>query len=760
MENGQVEDHSQEISMDLAEHDTSNEVEALMMLDNIDEDSIMTEKDELIITEEEGVIADDIDIGGSLVGAKALKWEGLYKLYVQHSKCVGFGPKKWATRTNKVVPPLVTEKYFACSCQGDTNSGKKCKSISEEQSATINERKRKQRTTLITRTGCQAKIRVKFNMEFNIYEVVMHVVAHNHPLTPPEWHHHHRSERAIPPEEGEVIRIMTEARLPPTAQYRYLAAACGGEEYVGHTKKDHLNFVHRLKMKVIARGDAQNVVDMLKKRAAEDPSFFYKIKYDSENRVQNLFWRDAMMKEDYMIYHDVVIFDTTYRTNRYNLICGAFVGVNNHWSNVMFGCAFLSDEKEESFQWLFNTFNESMGGDVFPTSIFTDQDQAMSNAIKEWHIQQNAMSHFGCLKHDTSFQTIFNKCLRGCYNVAEFESTWANMIYDYGLENDEWFQRLYEIREKWSTAYSKDFFSAGILSSQRSESTNHAIGFHANKTTSLTDFFGIYNDTIRRWRSEEEKNEFQCGRSTPSSNMSMVGLVKSASSLYTINLFKRFEEEFVYSLGTNAVLLDNEDTTKVFRVYPLDDPVSHHVVTFDSAINLISCSCRKFDEVGMLCYHSLRVLHLSSVSDVPERYIKKRWSRYAKSEVWERLREQSSSIVPSDDRLSWRREILCNLHTLILQSQGSSEARAFMDQVYTSACAGIRKILEQSRTNQNTNNDSHNSPHKVLDPLRSKTKGRSARLKRPSKSKKTKGRGVTSTTTNSVVPYTPPERLI
>ncbi|XP_074315011.1 protein FAR1-RELATED SEQUENCE 5-like [Silene latifolia] len=494
---------------------------------------------------------------------------------------------------------------------------------------------------------------------------------------------------------------MTEARLPPTAQYRYLAAVCGGEEYVGHTKKDHLNFVHRLKMKVIARGDAQNVVDMLKKRATEDPSFFYKIKYDSENRVQNLFWRDAMMKEDYMIYYDVVIFDTTYRTNRYNLICGAFVGVNNHWSNVMFGCAFLSDEKEESFQWLFNTFNESMGGDVFPTSIFTDQDQAMSNAIKEvlpmsrhrlcqWHIQQNAMSHFGCLKHDTSFQTIFNKCLRGCYNVAEFESTWANMIYDYGLENDEWFQRLYEIREKWSTAYSKDFFSAGILSSQRSESTNHAIGFHANKTTSLTDFFGIYNDTIRRWRSEEEKNEFQCGRSTPSSNMSMVGLVKSASSLYTINLFKRFEEEFVYSLGTNVVLLDNEDTTK----------------------------------------------------------------------VWERLREQSSSIVPSDDRLSWRREILCNLHTLILQSQGSSEARAFMDQVYTSACAGIRKILEQSRTNQNTNNDSHNSPRKVLDPLRSKTKGRSARLKRPSKSKKTKGRGVTSTTTTSVVPYTPPERLI
>ncbi len=51
---------------------------------------------------------------------------------------------------------------------------------------------------------------------------------------------------------------------------------------------------------------------------------------------------------DYDCFGDVLVFDTTYRTNKYNLICAPFVGINYHWQNVMFGCAFLLDETTES----------------------------------------------------------------------------------------------------------------------------------------------------------------------------------------------------------------------------------------------------------------------------------------------------------------------------------------------------------------------------------------------------------------------------
>ena len=91
-----------------------------------------------------------------------------------------------------------------------------------------------------------------------------------------------------------------------------------------------------------------------------------------------------------------MVFDTKYRTNKYNLICAPFVGVN--WQNVMFGCTFLLDETTDSFTWLFKSFLDSMGNRS-PITIFADQDQAMSNAIGDvfpnthhrlrlWHISK------------------------------------------------------------------------------------------------------------------------------------------------------------------------------------------------------------------------------------------------------------------------------------------------------------------------------------------------------------------------------------
>lgn len=47
----------------------------------------------------------------------------------------------------------------------------------------------------------------------------------------------------------------------------------------------------------------------------------------------------------------------------------------------MFGCAFLGDEKIESFVWLFETFKKAMGGRC-PTTIFTDHT-AMAKAIEK-----------------------------------------------------------------------------------------------------------------------------------------------------------------------------------------------------------------------------------------------------------------------------------------------------------------------------------------------------------------------------------------
>ncbi|PKA52506.1 Protein FAR1-like sequence 5 [Apostasia shenzhenica] len=56
---------------------------------------------------------------------------------------------------------------------------------------------------------------------------------------------------------------------------------------------------------------------------------------------------------EYEAFGDVVIFDTSYCMNKYNLVCVTVIDVNNHWQNILFGVAFLLDEIITSFEWLF-----------------------------------------------------------------------------------------------------------------------------------------------------------------------------------------------------------------------------------------------------------------------------------------------------------------------------------------------------------------------------------------------------------------------
>ena len=131
--------------------------------------------------------------------------------------------------------------------------------------------------------------------------------------------------------------------------------------------------------------------------------------------------------------------------HRYNLICAPFVGVNHHWQNVIFGYAFLLDETVVSFKWLFKSFLDSMGN-LSPITIFTDQDQAMSNVIEEvflnthhrlclWHISKNAPSYFGELNSNSEFQSLWNEFQKYCDSKLEFQNTWDKIMHKFNLED-------------------------------------------------------------------------------------------------------------------------------------------------------------------------------------------------------------------------------------------------------------------------------------------------------------------------------------
>ena len=245
------------------------------------------------------------------------------------------------------------------------------------------------------------------------------------------------------------------------------------------------------------------------------------------------------------------------------------------------------------------------------------------------------MSHFGSLKSNEDFKNMFKNCLMGCHTEEEFEALWAKMMEMYGYKKPDWFEQIYEERHKWCTALNRDMFSAGILSSQRSEVTNKAISFNAKATTNLFEFYHIFEKTVKRWRSTETSDNFRNTSERPKAIKSKSRLLKHAAEVYTLALFKDFETEYEWGMASCMRSFETEAPgLKLFEVSSEEDFSYSHKVAYNEDTTEFFCSCQCFSETGMICYHIIRVMHLYSIFKIPERYILKRWTRLAKSTIW------------------------------------------------------------------------------------------------------------------------------
>jgi len=61
---------------------------------------------------------------------------------------------------------------------------------------------------------------------------------------------------------------------------------------------------------------------------------------DEDGRIKTLLWTNGRSRMQCEHFGDVITFDTTYKTNLYEMPFGLFVGVNNHFPECTFwwGC--------------------------------------------------------------------------------------------------------------------------------------------------------------------------------------------------------------------------------------------------------------------------------------------------------------------------------------------------------------------------------------------------------------------------------------
>ncbi|XP_059668761.1 protein FAR-RED IMPAIRED RESPONSE 1-like [Cornus florida] len=397
-------------------------------------------------------------------------------------------------------------------------------------------------------------------------------------------------------------------------------------------------------------------------QSCEDSSFFYAFQLDNDQMITNIFWADSKMIVDYCNFGDVVSFDTTYKVVHGNRPFGSFLGLNRHRETAMFGATFMYDETAESVVWLFETFLKAMSGKA-PKTIFTDQDAAMGKVMPGtkhylcvWHQIQNVQKHLGFLfRRAQGFKKVLSKLMFQIEEEEEFTREWNLMITEYGIVGNTWLTNLLGLKHRWAMAFIKHAWSAGIHSTQLSESFNGCLKAYLSRQLILPDFFTHFERLLSNKRYKEYVAEYGLLHNLPQLKTNCNILVKVAN-LYTKVIFNSSQEKFLAAGASQRII--------GYKVVGEDG--MQRDVTRTSEDELF-CSCCKFEREGIMCRHSLKILKDSmSANALPRRYILRRWTRSARDGS---LEENLSGEVIADanPKIEVRRQhrVLCRILTEI-----------------------------------------------------------------------------------------------
>lgn len=401
--------------------------------------------------------------------------EEAYKFYNEYSLMVGFSVVKSGNYHSKSKKCFgkVTRHIFRCNKCGLTDEQKQEKQLKKgvQTSKKRNVKKvpdtsksaaPKKRTKVNVVTGCPAEMVITW--ENNAWTVTRLNLEHNHALVAPELSKLLRSHRQFTKEEVKMIRTFISVNIPDRKIIACLSFLRGGVGLGNYTKKDISNMRCRMRRED-GDNDMTKVREFFTNRQAEDPLFFFTFDMDGENRVRNMFWSHASSRRDYDLYGDILSFDTTYQTNRYNLKFAPFVGINRHGQDVLFGGALIADETTKTFVWLFRMFLKCMGGRA-PMTIVTDQDAAMKAAIAKelpQTVHRNSMFHVLRKAELNCGQTFANKgreftrnfydIIYNCLTKKEFEDLWNHMMEQFNMGHIRYFQHMYKTRKKYLPVY-------------------------------------------------------------------------------------------------------------------------------------------------------------------------------------------------------------------------------------------------------------------------------------------------------------------
>jgi zinc finger SWIM domain-containing protein 3 len=243
-----------------------------------------------------------------------------------------------------------------------------------------------------------------------------------------------------------------------------------------------------------------------------------------------------------------------------------------------------------------------------------------------WHMYQNAAKHLShVFSGSTSFKKEFCHCVYDCDGVDDFQLTWNHMLNTYDLFNKKWLADLFKVQEKWTLVYGRQVFCANMKSIQRIESINNVIKKYLDPKKRLLDFFNHWERLLEDCRHAELVADSQASQDNLKFFFS--DMLKQAASIYTPSVYKVFKTE--YGRFLNCLIKDSGESENVHE-YIVTNRSREHIVRQDLSSDNFTCTCLKFEFMGIQCCHVIKVMDFINIKKLSKKYFLKRWQKNAK----------------------------------------------------------------------------------------------------------------------------------
>lgn len=162
-------------------------------------------------------------------------------------------------------------------------------------------------------------------------------------------------------------------------------------------------------------------------------------------------------------------------------------------------------------------------------------------------------------------------------------------------------------------------------------------------------------------------------------------ILRHAAKVYTPAVFKLFQEQVMQTLNCDLFYSGDIDAEKVYKI-KVYGKRNEHVVKFSTSGGQVNCSCKKFEFVGILCCHALKILDINNIKKIPEQYILNRWTIDGKAI------HIKGNFEPHKDpkiKLLQRRNELCRMFVKLADRAAES------DDTYIMAVRHAEKLAEE-----------------------------------------------------------------